>query len=208
MKFNELYKKLINEKKLKDVRETPGSAASEIIMRLQSAVSDLARDQYEEFERDMYSFMLDDKAARLMYTAKKDGVRDIIGWLADEYYDDPEQLIDFIGDWTHDYTYDDDERNLIYDELKKRGHDSIKKAVDHLTGKKKIKYKKYKPLVKPKPKPKKVLPSPPDKISGTLNKGSSFIRKSGSKQYKANDNKEYVMFKNKWYLVENKKPLK
>ena len=69
--------------------------ASDIVNWLQDAVGDCAHSS----DPDDY---MDPKWVRKIKKAKKDGVRDIKGWLADEYYNDVDTLKDLAGDRIHD----------------------------------------------------------------------------------------------------------
>ena len=59
---------------------------------LQDAVGDIAYDH----------FPMDPKWQRKVAAAKKAGVTDLKGWLADEYYNDPDTLQDLVGDQIYD----------------------------------------------------------------------------------------------------------
>ena len=74
--------------------------------------------------------------------ARKDGVKDIQGWLGDEYYNDVDTLRDLAGDRIHDavYTlgvdYDSPEgkevHTIICNELHRIGHTALEEACDKL----------------------------------------------------------------------------
>ena len=67
--------------------------AMEIRSWLEDAVGDMAHS-YHDF--------LDDKWKKKITKAKIDGVQDIKGWLADEYYNDVDTLEDLCGDRIYD----------------------------------------------------------------------------------------------------------
>jgi hypothetical protein len=69
-------------------QELVDQKASDISQWLQDAVGDLAYDH----------FPMEPKWDRKIRQAKKDGVTDIKGWLADEYYNDVDTLMDLVGD--------------------------------------------------------------------------------------------------------------
>lgn len=58
--------------------------------------------------------------------AKKAGVSDVQGWLADELYNDPDTLQDMLGDKLCDECGKDDAlRNKVIDRLIKTGHSAL-----------------------------------------------------------------------------------
>ena len=70
------------------------SAASDICSWVQDAVGDMAND---------YSYLcMDSQWSAKVERAKKDGITDLKGWLADEYYNDVDTLEDLCGDRIHD----------------------------------------------------------------------------------------------------------
>jgi hypothetical protein len=69
-------------------------AAHETCGWLQDAVGDFAYG-YEDF--------LDERTKAKVKQAKKEGVTDIKGWLADEYYNEEDTLSDLLGDHIYDH---------------------------------------------------------------------------------------------------------
>ena len=110
--------------------------ADEISQWLQDAVGDLA------YTCDL----LDEKWRKKVRDAKKNGVQDIKGWLADEYYSDVDTLQDLAGDRIYDAASeltgrmtnraDDTEHNLhfiaIAEKMKEHAHPALVKALDKL----------------------------------------------------------------------------
>lgn len=108
--------------------------ASDIVSWLQDAVGDMA------YYADMH--MMDKKWREKVAQAKRDGVTDLKGWLADEYYNDKDILADLCGDKIHDATTmicgrkDREQFNRIYimicEEMKKTSHSVLVQALDEL----------------------------------------------------------------------------
>jgi hypothetical protein len=109
--------------------------ADEISQWLQDAVGDLAYD----------TFPMDAKWQKAMKAAKKEGVTDIKGWLADEYYNDIDTLQDLTGDRIFNAATElsmmsDDPKSLshdayfiaIADKMKESAHPALVKALDKL----------------------------------------------------------------------------
>jgi hypothetical protein len=74
--------------------------ADQVHAFLQDACSDLAYTVDPEF--------FEGKIAAALDQAKREGVRDIKGWLADYLYNDPDTLHDFAGDKICDLTDGDE----------------------------------------------------------------------------------------------------
>jgi len=113
--------------------------ADEISQWLQDAVGDLA------YTCDP----LDGEWRKRVKRAKKDGVQDLTGWLADEYYNDPDTLQDLAGDRIFDAAtqltrntkergnpVSTEEHNLhfiaIAEKMKEHAHPALVKALDKL----------------------------------------------------------------------------
>jgi len=104
---------------------TPQQIARDIRGRLEVACGEIA---YEAVQCPF-----DEKTEKKIAKAKKDGVRDVAGWLADEYFNDPDFLSDMIGDWVYDAVKGDKAlENQVYDELSKNAHSGMKKAIESL----------------------------------------------------------------------------
>jgi hypothetical protein len=73
--------------------------ADEIYGWLQDAVGDMAGHDDESV---MANLSMSRKWQNKVKKAKREGVRDIPGWLADEYYNDIDTLCDLSGDRIHD----------------------------------------------------------------------------------------------------------
>jgi len=103
----------------------PKQIARDIRNRLEVACGEIA---YEAVQCPF-----DEKTENKIAKAKKDGVRDIAGWLADEYFNDPDFLSDMIGDWAYDATKGDEALvNQVYDALSKNAHEAMRKAIEGL----------------------------------------------------------------------------
>jgi len=112
--------------------------ASEILSWIQDAVGDLSSDVN----------FLDDKWTKKVKAAKRSGVRDIQGWLADEYYNDVDTLQDLCGDRIFDAAsqlspgpYDKAKHDVAFvaiaEEMKKHAHTALVTALDKLIERKK-----------------------------------------------------------------------
>ena len=104
----------------------PKDEAREIINWLQEAVGDLAYDtisyidDYPEFKKKIA-------------IAKKQRVKDITGWLADEFYNDPDELIGLLGDKVYEYSLKrpNDTKELL-NKLMNYAHDALEIAITKL----------------------------------------------------------------------------
>ena len=100
-----------NEKKDEKISQ----AAHDVSSWIQDAVGDLAYD---------YAMILmDDEWKKRIKRAKKNGVIDLKGWLADEYYNDVDTLQDLCGDRIHDET------TQIVGSFQKEGFDKVFVAI-------------------------------------------------------------------------------
>ena len=111
-------------------------AAQSVRSWIEDAVGDMAN--YTDIH------MMDKKWRKKIAQAKRDGVVDLQGWLADEYYNDVDMLTDLCGDRIHDeatmictsFRGDRKRFNEVYlmicEELKGMSHFALKKAVDKL----------------------------------------------------------------------------
>jgi hypothetical protein len=107
---------------------TPATIAREVMGFVQSAVGDIASDMLSP-----HSGFLDDQWKRRIAEAKRNGVSDVPGWLADELYNDPDTLSDLLGDRIHDAVRGNEaEYRRVLDELEKRAHPGLRKAVADL----------------------------------------------------------------------------
>jgi len=109
-------------------------AASDVRSWIEDAVGDMAN--YTDHH------MMDKKWRVKLAQAKRDGVTDLRGWLADEYYNDKDTLADLCGDKIHDETTiicgrkDRDQFDRIYiaicEEMKTMSHPQLVRALDEL----------------------------------------------------------------------------
>ena len=102
-------------------------AANRILSDLQTACGEAAYDCVEN------GAAWDEKIKRKIKKAKKQSIRDISGWLADEFYNDKDFIYDFIGDRVFDYAMGDKEtEKKILKELSGCGHRALLQAVQRL----------------------------------------------------------------------------
>jgi len=112
--------------------ETAKDLADEVDSHLQNASGDLAY----EYSRDDALPFADGQWQDKIKKAKKDGVVDVGGWLADEMYDDVDFLSDMSGDKIHDFARDYKLLTLIeiliasFVKEDRASHDSLIKAMD------------------------------------------------------------------------------
>lgn len=110
------------------VAKTPSQVASDVQQFLQDAVGDMASDMTSES-----SGFLDDAWAQKIKRAKRRGVSDIQGWLADELYNDVDTLMDLAGDKIHDGVGGNEVQfRQVCQELERTGHSALKEAARKL----------------------------------------------------------------------------
>lgn len=112
---------MMNENKIKSI-------VNEVRSYLEAAVGDVASS--------MISFpdMSEDKWKKKITAAKNYGTKDLVGWLADELYNDVDTIEDLIGDRIFDLTNGNDEDfNMVCSELAKSSHKALATAAkNHL----------------------------------------------------------------------------
>jgi hypothetical protein len=102
--------------------------AREVRSHLETAVGEVASDMLSPG-----SGFLDDKWKKRINKAKKNGCRDIMGWLADELFNDPDTISDFMGDRIYEATNGNDaDYNKVLDVLSTNAFPGMKKACDSL----------------------------------------------------------------------------
>jgi len=102
--------------------------ARSVMGHVQDAVGEMASDMLSP-----QSGFLDDKWSKQIKKARKNGVEDIQGWLADELYNDPDTLSDLMGDQIYDLVRGDEaEYKKVLDELDKNPFPGLKKAIKTL----------------------------------------------------------------------------
>jgi hypothetical protein len=103
--------------------------AKEIAHRLKCYLDDACGDM----AHDSMDITFDEKTTRKIAKARRNGVQDVEGWLADEFYNDVGFITDLIGDRLYDESNKDiGLRNEILDELERHGHTAMKKAAKRL----------------------------------------------------------------------------
>ena len=101
-------------------------AAREIGDWLQDAVGDCT---FEASEDDIiYSY--GDKYAKKIRDARRNGVVDLTGWLADEFYSDPDIVSDLVGDRLFDSASTDEDRCAVARVLRNGAHEALRIACD------------------------------------------------------------------------------
>lgn len=131
-KIIEIFKGFdVPESVIKSWNKMIDTAAYEVNGWVQDAVGDMA-NSYHDF--------LDEKWSKKIKKAKSYGVIDLKGWLADEYYSDPETLEDLIGDRVYDKAteilgyYKEPQHTLMCDcileRMRDRSHSAMEKAID------------------------------------------------------------------------------
>lgn len=105
-------------------------AANEVISWIQDAVGDLA---YNYRHPDA----LGSDWAKAVQKAKEEGVIDIKGWLADEYYNDVDTLMDLCGDRIYDEAKGDDwDYVQICMRIRQQSHRAMRVAMNRLIARK------------------------------------------------------------------------
>ena len=116
----------------KEIEEKTDNAASEVISWIENACGDMA------FDYEQCPDIFDDETHRKVEKAKKAGVQDVAGWLADEYYDDEDLLRDMMGDRIHDeavkivgadFLTQSIVMIIIAKKIMVKGHSTMKKAM-------------------------------------------------------------------------------
>jgi hypothetical protein len=103
----------------------PNTIAHELIQHAQDAAGDMGHD--------MTTVPYDDKIKRKIAKLKRNGVTDITGRLADDYYNDVSFLTDIIGDKLYVAVGKDNVlRKAVCAELERLGHPALKKAAKQL----------------------------------------------------------------------------
>ena len=69
--------------------------ADQLEGHISAACGDLA-GVYVDFDNNIDTFMLDPLIKNKLEQAKRDGIRDLRGWYAEELYDDADTLVDLI----------------------------------------------------------------------------------------------------------------
>lgn len=133
-KIIEVFKDFnVPESVIKSWNKMIDTAADEVHGWVQDAVGDMA-NSYHDF--------LDNKWSKKIKEAKKYGVTDLKGWLADEYYSDPDTLEDLIGDRVYDKAteilgyHEEPQHTLMCDcileKMRERSHPAMEKAIDSI----------------------------------------------------------------------------
>lgn len=82
------------------------------------------------YEHSAHSDYAEPDIQKKIAKAKKEGVRDIGGWMADEYWNDSDFLQDMLGDKIYEECDGDRAlQNAVYDHIAKNAHPALKKAM-------------------------------------------------------------------------------
>lgn len=100
------------------------SIARELRGWLENAVSDCS---FEATEDDIV-FSYGKKYREKIRRARRAGVVDLVGWLAEELYNDPDVVSDMVRDRLYDSAKTDEDRCAIAKELGERAHPALAKA--------------------------------------------------------------------------------
>lgn len=101
---------------------------SEVQSHLETACGEIASDMLSPA-----GGFLDYEWGKRIKKAKKNGVQDLLGWLADELYNDAATLQDLMGDKIYDLTNGNEElQNQVLDALSSKSHPAMKKACKEL----------------------------------------------------------------------------
>jgi len=107
----------MNEK----IDEKISQAAHNVESWIQDAVGDMAGSTNQMAKHN--AMFGDEKWKKKIKDAEKYGVIDLVGWLADEYYNDADTLRDLCGDRIHDET------TQIVGSFEKEGFDKVYVAI-------------------------------------------------------------------------------
>ena len=103
--------------------------ARELASWVESAVNDMAYEQYQLYKENPLYPGVKDKVEKL----KAEGVIDLPGRMADDMYNDAELLSDLLGDRLHDFSRKPEERAALLEALKKeRSHTAWQDAMQRL----------------------------------------------------------------------------
>jgi len=103
--------------------------AREVYQWIQDAVGDIAYDEWKIYKENS-SLPYDDSGKRIKKLLKE-GVTDIPGRLADDYYNDAELLGDIVGDRIYDKARGNTEDIVkIAEALKEKSHPALREACD------------------------------------------------------------------------------
>ena len=106
--------------------------AQEIYNRLGDACGDMAYGQYEMYKEDNDGGFFDENTKHIKKLIKE-GVTDIPGRLADDYYNDSELLGDLIGDQVYDASHGSKKIRLkLLEELREIGHGAVREACNKI----------------------------------------------------------------------------
>jgi hypothetical protein len=100
---------------------------SEVLNYVRDAVGDIASQMLSP------SGCRDEKWDKRIKRATRNGVQDLLGWLADELYNDADTLSDVMGDHIHELVHGDEaEFQKVLDAISERGHPALKRACEDL----------------------------------------------------------------------------
>jgi hypothetical protein len=209
MNFKDLYENLIKESPM-----TIEDIYNEFQQATINATGDIAYDIDDNWDGEIES--------HYYAIAKRKGF-DTVDFVADELYNDAYWVAVWGGDRLYDIVMEaypktptkelrnkfEEVATELADIAKKKGHQSLHKALVHISGGKQVKRPKYKkPLTKSEKALRKLkkhkdalskLPSAPTNIASEINKTSK-LAKNG-KIMKAKDGRSYTQIGGKWYQL-------
>ena len=110
--------------------------ASDLMGRLSCATGDLASNTVDfdgNLTTGIFAAIGDDPWRAKAKEAKRDGIWDLHGWLADQLYNDQPTVKSLLGDWIYDETDGDDVMyNQVCDALIEKGHTAVQFAAEEL----------------------------------------------------------------------------
>lgn len=99
----------------KRIRTDIENKAKEILSHIEDACSEMGREIHDQFKREL---LFDIDQIQHINQLLKQGVTDIPGCLADEYYSDPFMIQSLMGDQTYNFTGGDQiKKILLLDEI-------------------------------------------------------------------------------------------
>lgn len=193
--------------------------AEEYLNELKSQLTDAAGDYaFESVAAANNNIYESEDTYTYITKGRKEGVRDLEGYVADELYNDAFWVRNQIGDRIFSHAQDIDRRDArnvtikMAEEMLKlvSTKEALHDALLDIANKKKLKVPKYYRLpsvtkfIKDSNKHEKLksLPPPPMNVASEINKSSKIAK--NAKILAANDGKQYAQISGKWYQLSEK----